>query len=679
MNYKELKIKKSYISYGENDIVRALIIPALKYTKIYRRSIGFFSSSVFESILDGVSQLVKNRGKIEIIASPKLSEEDINAIKLGYELKDKIIEDIAKTEFYNAIEALNEKNLKILVELIANNVLDIKIVTTKGSGMYHDKLGILSDYFGNNIVFYGSPNESKSAYELNYEKVRVVCSWNEYEKESVEDEITEFDTIWREKNDFIDTYNFKDAAQKSILEVIKSKSEKKEVNPIVLREYQNVAIRNWIKNDYCGFFVMATGTGKTWTAIYAAKELMKIKNPIIVICAPYKHLIKQWSEDLSITFPNSQIIMVSSENPKWENEITESIIRSNYEKDKNIIIVSTIASFTTDRFEQVISKSNNEKLLIVDEAHRFINRKDTLKKQYKYLLGLSATPNNGKNNQKGEELIDFFGGIVFSLPIEEALRNNYLVKYYYYPIYVNATEQEEIDFKRYTANMASCFRNGKCIDSEKLVLNHRNRLRVISMASEKEINIDKIISKIKERDHFIVYCGDGKIYDDFSNEIRHIQFVKRELNKVGFKSSQFTAEENMNTRMQLVDSFNKGDITALAAIRCLDEGINIPSIKSALILSSNDDYKEFVQRRGRILRKYDNKEYANIYDVIVLPSQDMKTFAQIELRRFLEFSQLSKNKEENLESLKCLISEYGLSIDDIEISKDLIQEEHFDE
>jgi len=119
--------------------------------------------------------------------------------------------------------------------------------------------------------------------------------------------------------------------------------------------------------------------------------------------------------------------------------------------------------------------------------------------------------------------------------------------------------------------------------------------------------------------------------------------------------------------MQLVDAFNKGEISALAAIRCLDEGINIPSIKSALILASNDDYREFVQRRGRILRIYGDKKHANIYDVVVLPSHDLTAWAKIEFRRLLEYARLSLNWDELLPELEDRLFGYGLSIDDVKV------------
>jgi superfamily II DNA or RNA helicase len=183
------------------------------------------------------------------------------------------------------------------------------------------------------------------------------------------------------------------------------------------------------------------------------------------------------------------------------------------------------------------------------------------------------------------------------------------------------------------------------------------------MAEEKLDRISELIGHVKEKDHFIVYCGDGRLHDDNDEEIRHIEFVKRALSSLGFRASQFTASENMMQRMELVESFNEGSIDALAAIRCLDEGINIPSITGALILSSNDDYREFVQRRGRILRTYKDKKCANIYDVVVLPSSWAPKMAEIELRRFYEYARLAINHEEQLRQLEILAADYGLALE----------------
>ena len=683
MSLKDLDIKLSYISCGEENIAKSFLVPALKHTKRYRRSVGFFSSGVFGPIIDGIVALSRNGGKIELIASPQLSDEDINAINLGYQKREEIIESAFSRDFMKELDTLDDAKLQLLVALIANGTLDIKIAVTESTGIYHDKLGILEDFDGNIVVFYGSANESLSGYQNNYEKIRVVKSWVAAEVESIEDECKEFQALWDGTNPFVKIYNYKESAKANILEVIntrKTSGGKSSSAPIKLRDYQEEAINAWVNNDYHGFYVMATGTGKTWTAIFSAKQLVEKHPAMIVICAPYKHLVKQWADDVEKAFPGAKLIMVSSENPSWETQIAQEIIRKQYKPDNQIIIISTIASFKMDRFTNVVNRSSEDKLLIVDEAHRFTDRPDVLKDTFQYMLGLSATPFSGTSAQKGLELMEWFGGQVFNLPIEDALERGFLVPYNYYPIYVYATEDEEGKFKYHTQKILSCFKNNKCINPDLLVKSLRNRLRVISMAEEKTTRIDEIINRVAEKDHFVVYCGDGRLFDaDSGKELRHIQAIKRVLTAHGFKASQFTATESMSDRMELVDAFNKQEISALAAIRCLDEGINIPSIKSALILSSNDDYREFVQRRGRILRTYGKKEFANIYDVIVLPSYDMQGWAKIELRRFHEYARLALNWDELEVELNDHLGAYGLTVEDVDVYDYEEMEEMIDE
>lgn len=672
MSYQDSDIKLSYISCGEENIAKAFLVPALKQSKRYRRSVGFFSSSVFGPIIDGIVSLSRNGGKIELIASPQLRDEDIEAINLGYKKREEIIESAFSRDFMREIEEFDDAKLQLLVALIANGTLDIKIAVTETAGIYHDKLGILEDFDGNTIVFYGSANESLSGYKNNYEKIRVVKSWVAADVASIQDECEEFEALWQGKNPFVKIYNYRESAKANILTVIESRktesSSTENATTIKLRDYQEEAISAWENNNHHGFYVMATGTGKTWTAIFSAKRLVESSPAMIVICAPYKHLVKQWADDVEKAFPQAKLIMVSSENPTWETQISQEIIRKQYSLSNQIIVISTIASFKMQRFSKVINKSHESKLLIVDEAHRFTDRPDNLKETYSYLLGLSATPYSGSSAKKGQELMEWFGGQVFNLPIEIALDRGFLVPYNYYPIYVYATEDEEGRFKYHTQKILSCFKNNRCINPDLLVKSLRNRLRVISMADEKKSKIDEIIDRVSERDHFVVYCGDGKLFDEQSGEeLRHIQSIKRVLTAHGFKASQFTATENMADRMELVDAFNKQEISALAAIRCLDEGINIPSIKSALILSSNDDYREFVQRRGRILRTYGDKKFANIYDVIVLPSHDMQGWAKIELRRFREYARLALNWSELEQELNNHLMTYGLSDEDIDV------------
>ena len=332
---------------------------------------------------------------------------------------------------------MENSSLDVFVELIATGIMDIKITDMRtpkaGSGnfgSYHDKLGIIEDSSDNRVVFVGSPNETVNGYQKNYEKVRVFKSWDEAQNKYVQDECEEFDALWNNTNPFLTTYGFADALRLHVIKVreqIATDRANQQDGPITLRGYQRQAIDAWKNNNYHGFFVMATGTGKTWTAIYAAKELLQEKSAMLVICAPYKHLVQQWSEDVKKALPNADIVLVSSENHTWNSDLSRVIIKNRLDNNGQIVVISTITSFNLPRFKKVISKSKQEKVLIVDEAHRFTNRPEVLKEEYSYMLGLSATPFSGKNVEKGKALMAFFGGQVFSLPIEEALERGYLV------------------------------------------------------------------------------------------------------------------------------------------------------------------------------------------------------------------------------------------------------------
>ena len=681
MTFKEFAIEKSYINRGSNNFLDSLLKPALREAAYYRRSVGFFSSSVFSLLLNSLPSFIRNNGKIHLIVSPELSNDDIKAIQLGYEKKSDLLKRRFLEDFDAEIRLFDDVGLDTLAELVSRGILDVKVASVKNDfGIYHDKLGILTDKVGNNVVFYGSPNSSANAYLNNYEKIRVVRDWIQGEGEAVRDEISEFDSMWENRNPYLEVFDFMESVKECILVVKEERSRGKKVkDPIELYDYQKDAIQAWVDKGFRGFYVMATGTGKTWTAIYSAKRLLEEHKCLIVIAAPYKHLVRQWAEDVNKLFPDAETVLISSENPQWYTISKRLVLSQQYHPEKQIILITTIKSFYSAKFEKVINLSDEEKLLIVDEAHRFTQRPENLRRAYSYMLGLSATPINGKQNESGIALLDFFGGLAYNLPIEEALERNFLVHYNYFPVYVTATSAEEENFNAISSNMAGCFRDGVLIDRERFVKYVRARLRIMGMAEEKLARIKTFVDQIKEKDHFVVYCGDGRLFDEQDEEIRHIQFVQNQMDDMGIRTSQFTANENMDRRMELVDMFNKQEIDALVAIRCLDEGINIPSIKSALILSSNDDYREFVQRRGRILRKYKGKKSADIYDVVVLPSAMCPKMAIIELRRYYEYAKLALNKEERLVELQTLLSQYGLRLEDIMFNTDLEVEVDLDE
>lgn len=672
-NFQNHNINISYENIGEEAFCD-ILNPLLKCAKIYRRSVGFFSSSSLEFIGEGIVEMVRNGGRIFLATSPKLSQKDIDAINNGYSCR-KIVEERFFEEVKSALYESDDDRVNLLYELVKEKYMDVKVIV-KDKGMYHDKLAILEDFSGNIIACVGSNNESAGGYHDNYEKVRVYKSWTDLEGR-IDDETNEFKSIWENSKDTLEVFDFQDAFEKKLLERIEYTGDfQKKPIKYEMRPYQDKAKEKWIENGCKGFFVMATGTGKTITALNSIKELITENHVFTVIAVPYKHLVNQWYEDAITFFPDANIQRVFGEIKDAEKKIY-AFYKMSKLSYRPTIVITTITSFTMKKYKSLFDKINYDKLLIVDEAHNFSNQTtEELSEKYMYKLGLSATPVFGKDESKTADLLTWFGGIVADYPIEKAI-GKYLVNYEYHPIFVNATEHDEEEFNKFTKMMLSAMdANGRIINEDLFMGGYRGRLRAISMAEEKISNIEDIFLRIDDTDHTIIYCSDGKLYDDITgdnNEVRHLEYILKLINHAlttrNGHASKFTASEDANTRMRLIEAFNKGYIDYLVAIKCLDEGINIPSIRSALILSSNDNYREFVQRRGRILRQYEDengkKELAHIYDVIVLPSSNCTGMAKIELRRYLEYSKLALNHEELLSKLDSLLDEYELSYEDI--------------
>ena len=688
MNFKDIPLEISYISSGE-DAFSTILNPLLSCTKVYKRSVGFFSSSALNFIGDGLIEMARKGGRIYIATSPKLSDDDILAIKSGYDARE-IVYDRFVSEVRSTLPEITDENAKMLFMLVKERIVDIKIVLRK-SGMYHDKLAILEDYDGNVVACVGSNNETGSGYNNNYEKTRVYKSWFDYEGR-IQDETEEFDSIWNNENTELTVYDFVEAFESELLDRVQNQGAyAKKIEKYKIREYQETAKEKWNENNHSGFFVMATGTGKTVTALHSIKEFISQNKIFTVIAVPYKHLATQWAEDVKDFFPDADIHIIHGEILDGETNVFASYFRSktNY---KPIIVITTIRSFFLERYKNLYNSIAYDKLLIVDEAHNFANQlSEELAIEYKYKLGLSATPVFGNNEQKTKNLLDWFGGQVVDLPIEKAL-GKYLVNYEYHPIFVEATEEDEKKFSKATTLMLSAIdpSTGVIIDEEKYTLGYRGRLRAISMAEEKMEQIESIFAHVKDKDHTIIYCSDGKLLTngktalDRQKEIRHLEHILELINHSALSSvrgiaSKFTASEGVDERMKLISAFNRGTIEYLVAIRCLDEGINIPSIRSALILSSNDNYREFVQRRGRILRLYPGKNIAHIYDVIVLPSPYARGFAEIELRRYYEYCRLALNSDSLIAELEKLMPVYGLSYEDIKFNNTYVYGGDLDE
>ena len=719
MSFKELDIKKEYRSLLDS-VAKDFYIPLLSQAVKYQRAVGFFSSSSLVEISKGISELAKNGGKIQLVASPYLSDEDVEAIKSGYAMRDQVVKEAIRREMTEGKTPFEKARLNLLANLISDNILDIKIAFTEDSdrmGMYHEKMGIITDAEGNRVAFAGSMNESATAMTLNYESIDVFCSWKGEEDRVIAKE-NAFASIWNDTEPNIKIIDFPELKQEIIEKYKRSvpdfEIDKKEYAPDIdtvlhtdlgvyseygpkfpewfkLHDYQDEAITEWQKRNYRGIFDMATGTGKTYTGLGALTTLSKNighKLAAIIVC-PYQHLVEQWVEDI-LKFNIDPIIGYSDSSQKdWPKRLKDAI------RDQKLKVrgkeffcfICTNATFSSDYVQTQLAKIKSDTLLMVDEAHNFgaPYLSCLLYDNYKYRLALSATLDRHNDEEGTAKLYDFFGEKCIEYTLDRAIEEKKLTKYKYYPIVVTLTEEELEAYDNLSYEIGKCIMKGKngkmklSSRGEKLAL---KRSRIVAGAKNKLTMLEEVIQPYIHDKHILVYCGATKGLeqnqdrtDVDSEDIRQIDAVTDLLgNKLGMEVSQFTSKESVEEREVLKREFSAGDtLKVLIAIKCLDEGVNIPKIKAAFILASTTNPKEYIQRRGRVLRLAEGKEYAEIYDFITLPydteSVTSLTEAQVkrnstlvknELRRAEEFSRIAVNMVESASLIDEIKDAYGI-------------------
>ena len=720
MSLKDVEVKKEYRSLIDN-VAKDFYIPLLGQAVSYKRAVGFFSSSALVEISKGITELAKNGGTVQLIASPYLSEDDVNAIKKGYELREKVIGDALLRELSEPANEFDKKRLNLLANLIADGVLDIKIALTEqygDIGMYHEKMGIILDAEGNKVAFSGSMNESATAMVVNYETIDVFCSWIDDERVLAKENA--FASIWNNSEPNIETIDFPLLKDEIINKYKKAPSDYyidateydfEPVNPeknvtsipsnIKLHGYQVEAIDEWERKAHCGIFDMATGTGKTYTGLGATVRLaekLSGKLAVFIVC-PYQHLVEQWVEDIE-AFGMSPIIGYSASTQKNWKKLLENAILDQKLKVRNrefFCFISTNATFASSYVQKQIEKIRGSALLMVDEAHNFgaAYLSKTLSNKFDYRLALSATLNRHNDEEGTAKLFDYFGEKCIEYPLDRAIAEKKLTKYKYYPI---ITTLNEIELEKYTNlsyEIGKCVikgRNGKVKLSERGKILALARARLVAGAEDKIIKLEEYILPFVNDTHILVYCGATTLLaenqersDIDAEDLRQIDVVTDLLgNKLNMKVSQFTSKEDMPEREVLKREFVNGDnLQALIAIKCLDEGVNIPKIKLAFILASTTNPKEYIQRRGRVLRLAPDKDFAFIYDFITLPrpldhvhsltemqmSRDISLIRN-EIFRAREFARIAMNMVEAEAIIDEIKDTYNIKESDITFEED---------
>ena len=703
MSLKDIHIEQEYRNL-KCDVIHDFYIPVLSNACVYKRAVGFFNSGALYEMSIGLNNLVKNNGKIELIVSPNLTKEDVESIRLGYKTRDEIIANAILRDFNEPRKESERKKLNLLANLIADGNLDIKVafkINKNEAGIFHEKVGIMIDAEGNRVAFTGSMNETYSGLLLNYEAIDVFCSWNEGDEQRVEKKEFAFDNLWSNLDDTMDVIPFPDVAIERIKNYKVEKTEEllssEEINnqekpdeffkipaDVNLFDYQKDAIKAWVDHDYNGIFDMATGAGKTYTALGALSKLSSDQNgrlAVIIVC-PYQHLVEQWAEDIEKFNVKPIIAYSTSSQRKWKEYFEDSVNQFKAKVINNFCIVTTNGTFSTDFFQKILKKLRKDVCFVVDEAHNFGAEKirRLLPENIKWRLALSATFERHRDKEGTDVLKDYFGEVCIKFTLEQAIKGGFLTPYYYYPVVVNLTADEYENYAELTKKIAHLggASEENCEKNPMIELLLLKRARIVAGAHNKIDKLLEIIEPFKNDNHMLVYCGATK-YDradiDDSDDVRQIEMICKLLqSKLSIKVRKFTAEENKDARQQIKEDFKIGrDLQVVAAIKCLDEGMNIPAINRAFILASSTNPKEYIQRRGRVLRKAEGKKYAEIFDFITLPRpleqasrcsvEELKcdlSLLRKEFVRMMDFADNSRNpwSVDNLK--KEILSKYGL-------------------
>ncbi len=715
---KSLNLKHVYRT-GDDDLFHDFYKKILAKSVRYDRAVGYFSSSILAANLQGLSSIIKSNGMMRLIIGHPLDRDEFEAIRYAVSsptsLSQKFTEKLLN--WISSEKDITTKRLELLAILIASGRLEIKFAFRK-SGMYHEKIGIVYDKSANAVVFQGSANETPSGMfeHLNAESVSVYKSWESDLFEAYGTVYQKgFDKLWnsQQKDTFTidigsDFYakvskyveNNPNLQKLSVIDIddieehiLQYETEQSNVsslnaphiptflngNKFEIKEHQKSALNKWKANSFIGILKLATGSGKTITSIYGAVKIyeqLKSQNRglCLIVAVPYIELAEQWVKNLQ----DFGICSHRCYNAKsaWLPIVEEAIATFNAGLKDFICLVVVNRTLVSDEFQQTISSVNPKSMMFIgDECHNHgSNKISGLLPKSDFRMGLSATPFRTDDdelesifsNTSKENLITYYGDIVAEYGLGDAIHDEILTPYEYIIIPVYLSEEEQIIFDDLSDKITSIITKSSNFlsneDREKFTILCGQRSRLLGSASDKITKLDELTSKIPEpmRNLTLFYAGEGKPFQEVNSlDCKVIDQVSNVLFKNGWKSSQFTSNINSAERKKVMDAFKDKAIDALVAMKVLDEGIDVPACQTAVILSSTRNPRQYVQRRGRVLRRFPNKRKATIYDFVVLPNASFempasKKLITAELERINDFLHLADNKlqvENQLEQL----------------------------
>ncbi len=702
MSFKNLELEVGYDS-DEVDIFEKFYKPVLKNSILYQRLAGYFSSTTFGLAIKETLDYIERGGRIKLVTSVELSKIDKKIIE-NYvngdtgEFEKNLLEKIDdSTEIFKNCSSL--LGWMLINKIDGEPQLEIKIAIPEtydgkidSSSIYHQKVGIFTDSEENEITFEGSVNETGKAWHDNIESFKTSTSWgDESDQKRVEIDKNTFKKFWSgnaKRTRVIDlptavAEKFLKTRPKSTKEfeelISKIKKGIKEKEEIVLRDYQKDAIKNWSNNNYRGIFEMATGSGKTFAAMGCINRLLqKEKRLVVIIACPYTHIVEQWStvfqiynEKIEEAWRIDGFISEScyADYPNWKSrlkrrirDIDEKDVSGNYFLNK-LIIFTTHDTLSSENFTQMMKDVTSPILLIADEVHAVGSelKLEKLLDSYDYRLGLSATPTRYFDDEGTMKLKEYFGGIVGEFSINRAIKEKFLSPYQYIPKIVDLNDDEMekyIELTKKVAKKLSMMGNPKQQESEISSFIEGERASIISAAEKKYQAFKEILSQIGDLKHCLIYCHEKQL-----ERVKEILFDK------GIVFHQITFREETEKRISILNQLAEGSYQAVVAINCLDEGVDIPSAKIGIILASTGNPRQYIQRRGRLLRKEPGKKEAIIYDILVVPYADQtpdeilpleRNIVRKELVRYEEFAESSNNKDEADKTIAEMRKIYGI-------------------
>lgn len=659
---------------GQHDIAQDFYLPAMRRSVAYDRAVGYFRSAAFVIAWPALRDFVTRGGHIRILCSQVLSAADVEALDAGFSAQvDHGLAARLRDEVETMLqdEALAEPT-RVLAALVATGVLEFKIAVLRSrpgasaTRIFHDKLGILRDANGNSLVFKGSMNETWSGLSAdgNLESVDVACGWlGGRDAERVGDETAYFAQLWSNTYPDLDVRPFPDTARSALVDaadggweatierLIKEQEEPATEEPPAdargrtLKPHQSAGLAAWRANDRHGILAFATGAGKTFTALDAIRESIVAYGEVPLVVVPDTTLFSQWYNELvaAIEPHGARILRAGDGHNKWRG-----VLRYWTTADANRrLVLATVQTARSEAFRSQLARGGRL-FLVVDEVHRLgspANRALMDETLFGARLGLSATPERAGDPVGTDAILGFFRGVLEPrYTLADAVRDGVLTRYFYRPHTVMLTEDEIEKWRVISRKIVQLrARLGEAADSDThLERLYFERADIAKKATAKTGLAVKVISESYESgQRWIMYCDDQE----------QLSEVVSALAAAGYTAMPFHSAMEGDRAETLRWLDRRGGI--VAAIKCLDEGVDIPSVTHALILASSKNPREFVQRRGRVLRTAPGKALAFVHDAIVVApptdpaaedeDQEPDPVTTGELARAIEFAQRADN------------------------------------